>query len=267
MNQMRLPCWHSFIPLPFPQKRPEQIDGQGEDRRGVVLGGHFTHGLQVAQLEGHGMGVDDLGGLGQTIGCLVFTLGVDHLGPPFPLGFGLLGHGALHLLGQVDVLELHRGDLDAPGIGMGIQDFLQLGVDLFPRREQFVQLGLAAHAAQGRLGQLGDGVSVVLHLHDGLDRFDHAEIDHGIDLHRDVVPGDHVLGIHIHGHQAQAHLDHFVHDGNQDDQPRSLGLNNPSQAEDHPPFVLVENFKGRGQEKDHQHDNADIGIHGGSPLL
>ena len=98
------------------------------------------------------------------------------------------------------MLELNRGDLDPPGVRVRIQDLLQLGVDFFPGGEQFVQFRLAAYAAQGSLGQLGNGVGVILHLHDGLDRFDHPEVDHRVDLDGDVVPGDDVLGVHVHGH-------------------------------------------------------------------
>ena len=84
---------------------------------------------------------------------------------------------------------------------MGIQDLLQLCVDLFPVREQFIQLSLTADTAQGGLGQLGHGVMIALYLDDRLDGLDHTEIDHRIDLYRDIVPGDHILGIHIHCHQ------------------------------------------------------------------
>ena len=132
----------------------------------------------------------------------------------------------------------------------------------FTGGQQFVQFRLTADAAQGGLGQLGDGVNVFFHLHDGLDGIDHPEVDHGIDLDRHIVPGDHVLGIHIHGHQPHAHLDHLVHDGNEDDQPRPLGLDHPAEAENDPPFVFVENTKRCGQEQDDQDNGPDIRQHG-----
>ena len=77
----------------------------------------------------------DMGGLGHLGGGLEFTLGVDHLAPPFPLRLGLLGHGPLHLDGQVDGPQFHQGHLDAPGIGMFVQDLRQLGVDFLPLAE------------------------------------------------------------------------------------------------------------------------------------
>ena len=101
-------------------------------------------GLQVAELQGRGLLLDHLGRLGQLAGGLELALGVDDLGPPLALGLGLPGHGALHLLGQVDVLDLDRGDLDAPGVGAPRRGSLQLGVELLALGEQLVQLGLAA---------------------------------------------------------------------------------------------------------------------------
>ena len=55
------------------------------------------------------------------------------------------------LSGKRHVLDLHRGDFDAPRIGLAVDDLLQGLIDLVAVREQFVQFGLAEDAAQGGL--------------------------------------------------------------------------------------------------------------------
>jgi len=44
------------------------------------------------------------------------------------------------------VLDLHGGDLDAPGVGVLVDDLLELLVDLVAGRQQVVQLLLAENA-------------------------------------------------------------------------------------------------------------------------
>ena len=56
---------------------------------------------------------------------LQLALGRDHLGPALALRLGLPRHRALHLVGQIDVLDLDRGDLDAPGVGALVDDLLE----------------------------------------------------------------------------------------------------------------------------------------------
>ena len=89
-----------------------------------------TQRLQVAELQRARGAGDDVGGLAQLLGGLELALGGDDLGAPLALGLGLLGHGAPHLLGQVDLLHLDGGDLHAPGLGVPVDDLLQLPVDL-----------------------------------------------------------------------------------------------------------------------------------------
>ena len=98
----------------------------------------------------------DLRRLGKPRGCLELALRVDHLGPSLPFGLRLTGHGTLHLVRQIDVLHLHGGDLDAPGVGLLVQNLLELGIDLVTFCQELVQLHLAAHAPQGGLGELED---------------------------------------------------------------------------------------------------------------
>ena len=80
------------------------------------------------------------------------------------------GHGAAHLLGQVDLLHLDGGDLHAPGLGVPVDDLLELPVDLVALREQVVELHLAEHRAQRGLGELAGGEEEVGDLEEGLAR-------------------------------------------------------------------------------------------------
>ena len=78
--------------------------------------------------------------LGELLAGLELALGVDDLGPLLALGLGLAGHRPLHRLRQLDVLDLDDADLDAPRLGLLVDDLLQLLVDLFPLGEQVVQV-------------------------------------------------------------------------------------------------------------------------------
>ncbi len=79
---------------------------------------------------------------------LQFALGIDDLGPPLPLGFGLLGHGPLHLLRKIDVLHLHGRHVDTPGVRSLVDHLLQDRIELLPLGQQLIQLRLSDHRAK-----------------------------------------------------------------------------------------------------------------------
>ena len=91
------------------------------------------------------------------------------------------------------MLDLDVGDLDAPGVGLLVEDVLDVGVQLVALGQHLVELVLAEHRAQRGLRQLAGRLQIVLDLDDRPLRVDHAEVEHGVDLHRDVVARDHVL--------------------------------------------------------------------------
>ena len=189
---------------------------------------------------------------------------MDHFGAPFALSLGLAGNGAHHRLIQVDVLDLHVGHLDAPGIGLGVQNLLHVQVEPLALGQHFVQLVLAQHHPQGGLGQLAGGLQVVLHLNDGLGRVHHAKEHHRVDLDRHVVARNHVLRLHVHGHHPQVHPHHLLQPGNDDHQPRPLDLPEPAQLKHHAALVFAQHAKRRGQQRDGQrqqkHAQAEIEI-------
>ena len=140
--------------------------------------------------------------------------------------------------GQVDVLDLDRRDLDAPGIGVLVEDLLQLLVQPLALRQQLVELGLPEHAPQRRLGELGRRVEVVLDLDDRAARIHDAEVDDRVHLHRHVVARDDVLRRHVEDDRAQADAHHAVDRREDEDDPRPFGLREQlAQAEDHAAFV------------------------------
>src|SRR5580765_1299012 len=66
----------------------EQLDGDREDDRRVLLGRDLHHRLELAELEGTGGGGHHGGGLAELHRCLQLALGGDDLGPPLPFGLG-----------------------------------------------------------------------------------------------------------------------------------------------------------------------------------
>ena len=110
---------------------------RGEDDGGVLLDRDFRHGLQGAELQRDRVRGDDIGGLAEFDRRLIFAFGGDDLGAAFALGLGFLRHRALHVVGQFDVLDLDRGDLGAPRLGVEVDDVLDLLVDPGGIRQQF----------------------------------------------------------------------------------------------------------------------------------
>ena len=105
------------------------LDRQGEDDRRIFLGSDFRQRLKVSQCNRDRLGGDYDSGLGQLLRGFQFARCVDDFSTLLALGFGLPRHRALHIGRQIDVLDLDRRHLDAPRIGMLIQDLLQLLVE------------------------------------------------------------------------------------------------------------------------------------------
>ena len=118
-----------------------------DPRNAVTKVANFINATsQIAQLQRARLGRDDAGRIGQLLRCLELTLGMDDLGSLLSFGLGLLGHGALHRLRELDVFDLNGRDLDAPGLGLLVDDLLELGVNLLAVGEQLIERRLAEHA-------------------------------------------------------------------------------------------------------------------------
>ena len=90
--------------------------------------GDVRKGLQVAQLHGTGLARERFGCLDQHLRGLGLAFCVDDLGPARTLGFGLFRHGADHAFIEIHILDLDVGDLDSPGLGVLIEDLLDIRV-------------------------------------------------------------------------------------------------------------------------------------------
>ena len=199
------------------QERLEQIDRHRKDRRRIVIGRDFGERLQIAQLQRDRTLAHDLGGLGEALGGLKFTLRGDDLGAPFAFSLGLRRDRALHILRQIDVLELDQHDLDTPRLGLRVDDFLDFGVELFALAQQVVELGLSADRSQRGLRKLHRAVEIVADLGHRARRIDHAKVQHGADLDRDVVARDDVLRRDVEGHRAQIDAHRALEDRDDED--------------------------------------------------
>src|SRR5208337_2438719 len=174
-----------------------------ENNRCVLFDTYLGKGLEVAQLDGRGLRLENLGGIGQLLRGFELALCVNDLGAALTFGFGLFGNGTLHRLGNVHLFHFDLADLDAPGLGVLVQDDLQFGVDFVALRKNFVELELADDAAKGGLGQLRSSVLIILHLRHGQVGVDHTEIAHGVYFYGHVVAGDDVLRWNVKRFQAQ----------------------------------------------------------------
>ena len=156
------------------------------------------------------------------------------------------------------MLHLDELDLDAPRVGAQVDDLLELDVELLAFRKEIVEIDLPEDAPERGLGKLGSRVEVILDIDDALDRLHNPEVEDGVDLHRDVVPGDDVLRGDVQGDQPEADPDHAVDGGEHQDEPRALGLGkHPAQPEDHTPLIFPEDFDGVQYVEDHQSDDDD----------
>ena len=127
------------------------------------------------------------------VGGLELPLSVDNLRAPFAFGLRLAGHGPLHRLGEVHVLDFLDGDFCPPRLGVPIDDLLQAAIHFIPLRQEVVEFRLPQGAAQGSQGHLGGGEQEIGHLQHGSHWIHGPEIEHGIDTDRDVIAGDDVL--------------------------------------------------------------------------
>ncbi len=128
---------------------------------------------------------------------------------------------------------------------------------------------LAEHGAQRRLRQHVGGGQIVLHMDDGAFRVDHVEIEDRVDLHRDIVAGDHVLGRDLDDPDAQVDPHHFLEEGRQQDQAGAPYPLEASQGEDHAPLIFAQDPDRRsGDDDGDEHDDRhEIGEHRRIPRL
>ncbi len=134
--------------------RAHQVDRHREHDRRVLVGADLAQRLQVAQLQRHRVVADHVGGVGELGRRLELALGVDDLRAALALGLGLAGDRVLHPLGDLDVLDLDRRDLDPPRLGLRVDHVLERLVEMLALGQQRVEVGATQHRPQRRLRDL-----------------------------------------------------------------------------------------------------------------
>src|SRR3989344_3596466 len=218
----------------------EQFDRQREDNGRTLVPGDRTQRLHITQLHGAGLAAEHFGGLHEFFRRLQFAFRVDHLGPAFAFRFCLSGDGADHRFVEVHVFDFDIGNLDAPGVGLGVEYLLDVDVQPFSLSQQFIKFVFTEHRTQGGLRQLAGGHEKIFDLNDCLLWIKYSEVQDCIDFDRDVIAGDHILRRDVEDDGAQVDPDHLLDHRNQQDQAGALDLPEASELEHHPTLVLAQ---------------------------
>src|SRR5215470_5087936 len=180
-----VPPRHSLLLAPcYTHPLRNDVYRQRKDDRRIFLDTDFRQRLQITQLDRHRLLLQRRGRFGQLRRGLELAVRVNDFRAALALRLRLAGDGALHLLRNIDLLDLYLRYLDTPRLRILVKDYLQLRVYLFALGEDLVQFELAQHAAQIGLRKLGSGIQVVLHLRYGEIRVHHAVVTHRFDVHR-----------------------------------------------------------------------------------
>ena len=140
---------------------------------------------------------------------------------------------------------------------MAVQDLLDVGIHLVPLGQHLVEIMLPEDGTQRRLRQLAGGFENVCHLDHGLLGVDDPEIHDRVDLHRHVVPRNHVLARHVEHDDAQIYSDDLLKNRDHDDQPGPFYPRKPTESEHHAALVLLENLDATAQKKQDEDDGND----------
>src|SRR5262249_10982818 len=251
------------------QKRRNDVHRQRKHDGGILVGGDHGQRLEVTQLDRLGLLRQHLRRLRELFRGLQLAVGMDHLGAALTLRFGLPRDRPHHGGIDVDVLDLHRGYLDAPGIGLRVEYALNVEIQLVALGEELVELMLAENGAQRRLRELARRLEEVRNLDDRPLRIYHPEIEHRVHFDGNVVARDDVLRRNVEHYDAQVDSDHLLNERNEHDEPRPLDHPEAPEHEDHGALVLAE-YPQRGDDEYgdeyEQAAQAEIPDHHRSPL-
>src|SRR6266542_553764 len=129
--------------------------------------------------------------------------------------------------------------------------------NLGPLGQQVVEVRLAKNASQRGLANQGRSADVVEDLDDGVFGIHDAEVDHRIYFDRDVVAGDRLLSGNFEGHDAQVYFAHTLDAWDEKEQARPACPDEAAQAEDDPALILLNDFYGRAQHQEPEHQDGD----------
>src|SRR5688572_27525906 len=103
----------------------QDVDRQREDDGAVLLHTDFRQRLQISQLKSDRLLCNLFCRIRQHFRGFKLALRVNDLSALLAFGFGLPGHGSLHVFRQIHALYLDQRYFDAPWIRMLVQDLLQ----------------------------------------------------------------------------------------------------------------------------------------------
>ena len=139
-NRPEVQTPHRSIPVIFAKEGSEDIHGQWEHDRRVLIGSQLKKRLQIPQLQGGRALREFVGRLPQLAGRLHLAACVDDFRPPLPLRLRLTGHGPLHRLRDLHVLNLHDGHIDTPRVRLHLDDLTEVRVEFLPVGEEGVEI-------------------------------------------------------------------------------------------------------------------------------
>jgi len=108
-----------------------------------LFGADLRQRLQVSQLHRGWNARKDLSGVDQGLRGLKLGFRMDDLGAAVAFRLRLLGDGAHHVFGELHGSDFDVGDFDPPGFGLGIEDALDVGAELFALGQHLVELMLS----------------------------------------------------------------------------------------------------------------------------
>lgn len=218
-----------------------EISGEKNDSFLGRIGADFFESLKGADVDAAWSLGEKVGGFGDGSSGGFFAFGGDDGGAAFTLGFSLFRHSTFHVGGELDVLETDAFDVNAPFVGLGVDDFADLSGDFVTFAEDFVEIEVTGDVAEGSLGKGAGCVAVVRGFEDGFLGVDDAGIDDGVNIDSDVVAGDDFLFRDIHRGGADVNFEHFVDVGDDDTEAGVQSARIAAEAEDDAAFVLINN--------------------------
>src|SRR5262245_55249557 len=159
-------------------------------------------------------------------------------------GFGLARHRALHVFRQVHALDLDERHLDAPRVGVLIEDVLQTLVQLFSLTQKIVEADLTEHGPQRGLRKLRCRVQIIFYFDYCPSWVHHAKINDRVYFDAYIVGCDDVLSRHVHRDRPETDSDDPVDREEHPDQTRPFGLGQETPyPKNHAAFILAKDIE------------------------
>lgn len=187
--------------------------------RGV--GADFFESLEGANADAAWGLSEEMGGFGDGGSGGFFAFGGNDGGATLAFSFGLFGHGSFHISRKLDILELDTFDVDAPFVGLGVNDFADLSGNFVALAKDFVKVEIAGDVAESGLSESASGIAIISSFENGFASINNASVNDCIYINGDVVASDNFLLGDIHRGGANINLEHLIDIGNNDAKTRT----------------------------------------------